>query len=171
MLNYIVNFIKSLNSNSKPSQIANSFCIGMILGFMPKNNVLWYLLFIFFAFVRINKAGYYIMLAIVSLFAFLLDPLFDMIGYWLLNLEFLRPVFAFLLDVPFVGFTKFNNTIVMGSFLFSLLIYIPFYVLFFFGVKLWRKKIAPKFNDSKILKALYKIPVVGKLTQKISQVM
>ena len=35
MLNYIVNFIKSLNSNSKPSQIANSFCIGMILGFMP----------------------------------------------------------------------------------------------------------------------------------------
>lgn len=171
MLNYIVNFIKSLNSNSKPSQIANSFCIGMILGFMPKNNVLWYLLFIFFAFVRINKAGYYIMLAIVSLFAFLLDPLFDMIGYWLLNLEFLRPVFAFLLDVPFVGFTKFNNTIVMGSFLFSILIYIPLYVLFFFGVKFWRKTIAPKFNDSKILKALYKIPVVGKLTQKISQVM
>ena len=171
MLNYIVNFIKSLNSNSKPSQIANSFCIGMILGFMPKNNVLWYLLFIFFAFVRINKAGYYIMLAIVSLFAFLLDPLFDMIGYWLLNLEFLRPVFAFLLDVPFVGFTKFNNTVVMGSFLFSILIYIPLYVLFFFGVKFWRKTIAPKFNDSKILKALYKIPVVGKLTQKISQVM
>ena len=171
MLNYIVNFIKSLNSNSKPSQIANSFCIGMILGFMPKNNVLWYLLFIFFAFVRINKAGYYIMLAIVSLFAFLLDPLFDMIGYWLLNLEFLRPVFAFLLDVPFVGFTKFNNTVVMGSFLFSILIYIPLYVLFFFGIKFWRKTIAPKFNDSKILKALYKIPVVGKLTQKISQVM
>ena len=171
MLNYIVNFIKSLNSNSKPSQIANSFCIGMILGFMPKNNVLWYLLFIFFAFVRINKAGYYIMLAIVSLFAFLLDLLFDMIGYWFLNLEFLRPVFAFLLDVPFVGFTKFNNTVVMGSFLFSILIYIPLYVLFFFGVKFWRKTIAPKFNDSKILKALYKIPVVGKLTQKISQVM
>lgn len=171
MLNYIVNFIKSLNSNSKPSQIANSFCIGMVLGFMPKDNVFWYLLFIFFAFVRINKAGYYIMIAIVSLFAFLLDPIFDVIGYWFLNLEFLRPLFAFLLDVPFVGFTKFNNTIVMGSFLFSLLIYIPFYVLFFFGVKLWRKKIAPKFNDSKILKALYKIPVVGKLTQKISQVM
>ena len=171
MLNYIVNFIKSLNSNSKPSQIANSFCIGMILGFMPKNNVLWYLLFIFFAFVRINKAGYYIMLAIVSLFAFLLDSLFDMIGYWFLNLEFLRPVFAFLLDVPFVGFTKFNNTVVMGSFLFSILIYISLYVLFFFGVKFWRKTIAPKFNDSKILKALYKIPVVGKLTQKISQVM
>ena len=111
------------------------------------------------------------MLAIVSLFSFLLDPLFDMIGYWFLILEFLRPVFAFLLDVPFVGFTKFNNTVVMGSFLFSILIYIPLYVLFFFGVKFWRKTIAPKFNDSKILKALYKIPVVGKLTQKISQVM
>ena len=39
MLNYIVNFIKSLNSNSKPNQIANSFCIGMFLGNKKKNNV------------------------------------------------------------------------------------------------------------------------------------
>ena len=41
MLNYIINLLKALNSNSKPSQIANSFCIGLILGFMPKNNLLW----------------------------------------------------------------------------------------------------------------------------------
>lgn len=171
MLNYIVTFIKSLNSNQKPSQITNSFCIGMILGFMPKDNLLWYMLFIFFAFVRINKAGYYIMIAIASCFAFLLDPVFDSVGYWFLNIESFRNFFAFLLDVPFVGFTKFNNTIVMGSLLCGIVFYAPLYVLLYFGIKLWRKKIAPKFNDSKILKTLYKIPVIGKLSEKISEVM
>ena len=171
MLSYIVNFIKSLNSNCKPSQIVNAFCIGLILGFMPKSNLLWYIIFIFFAFVRINKAGYYIMIAIASCFAFLLDPLFDTIGFWFLNLVGLQNFFAFLLDVPFVGFTKFNNTIVMGSLLFGLMAYIPLYVLLYFGVKLWRKKIAPVFNDSKVLKTLYQIPLLGKITQKISEVM
>ena len=86
MLAYLINFLKALNSNSKPSQIANSFCIGLILGFMPKNNLLWYVIFIFFAFVRINKCGYYIMIIIGTLCAYLLDPLFDKIGYAVLHL-------------------------------------------------------------------------------------
>ncbi|MBQ5470765.1 MAG: TIGR03546 family protein, partial [Treponema sp.] len=62
MLGYIINFFKALNTNCKPSQIANSFCIGLILGFMPKNNVFWFILIVFFAFVRINKCGYCIMI-------------------------------------------------------------------------------------------------------------
>ena len=55
MFNYIIQFIQALNANSKPSQIANSFCIGLILGLMPKNNLLWYVLFVFFMFVRIKN--------------------------------------------------------------------------------------------------------------------
>lgn len=166
MLGYIVNLFKALNSNSKPSQIANSFCIGLILGFMPKNNLLWYMLFIFFAFVRINKCGYYIMILLGSLFAHLIDPLFDKIGYAVLTFAPLEDVYAMLLDVPFVGFTKFNNTIVCGSLVFGLLAYVPFFLLMFVVVKMWRKKIAPVFNDSKFLKKLYSLPLIGKLCEK-----
>ena len=115
MLNYIINLLKALNSNSKPSQIANSFCIGLILGFMPKNNLLWYILLVFFAFVRINKTGYLIMILAGSLTASFLDPLFDTVGYAVLTFPKFQSFFMWLLDVPFVGFTKFNNTIVCGS--------------------------------------------------------
>ena len=64
MLQYLVDLLKAFNANVKPSQIANSFCIGLILGLMPKNNLLWYILLVFFAFVRINKPGYFIMMII-----------------------------------------------------------------------------------------------------------
>lgn len=166
MLSYLINFLKALNSNSKPSQIANSFCIGLILGFMPKNNLLWYMLFIFFAFVRINKCGYYIMILIGTLFAYLLDPVFDKIGWAVLNFAPLENFYVWALDVPFVGFTKFNNTIVAGSLVFGLLMYIPFYIVMYIFIKLWRKHIAPAFNDSKVLKTIYHIPVIGKIASK-----
>lgn len=169
MLAYLINFLKALNSNCKPSQIANSFCIGLILGFMPKDNLLWYMLLVFFAFVRINKCGYFIMILVGSLVAYLLDPVFDTIGYAVLTFGPLENFYAWALDVPFVGFTKFNNTIVAGSLAFGLMAYVPFFVLMMIAVKNWRTHIAPAFNDSKVLKTLYNIPVIGKIASKAAE--
>src|SRR5574344_2729239 len=149
MLNYIINLLKSFNSNSKPSQIANSFCIGLILGFMPKNNLFWYILLVFFTFVRINKPGYFIMMIIGSVFASYLDPIFDFIGYTILSFEPLKSFYITLLDIPFVGFTKFNNTIVCGSFALGLVCYLPLFFIMIGFINLWRKFISPKFNNSK----------------------
>lgn len=171
MFNYIIQFIRALNANSKPSQIANSFCIGLILGLMPKNNLLWYVLFVFFMFVRINKAGYFITMLISACFAYLADPLFDTVGYAVLTFSPLENFYAWLLDIPFVGFTKFNNTVVAGSLACGIICYIPLFVLMIFAVKAWRKWIAPKFNDSKILKTIYNLPLIGKLSQKITEAM
>ena len=168
MLNYLINLLRAFNANIKPSQIANSFCIGLILGFMPKNNLLWFILVIFFAFVRINKPGYFIMMIIASCLSVLADPLFDKIGYAVLTFEPMQTFYAALLDIPFVAFTKFNNTIVCGSLVCGIISYIPLYVIMFFIIKAWRKWIAPKFNDSKILKTIYKVPLLAKIASKVS---
>jgi len=167
MLQYLVDLLKAFNANVKPSQIANSFCIGLILGLMPKNNLLWYILLVFFAFVRINKPGYFIMMIIGACIAPLFDPFFDKIGYAILTFEPLENFFAGLLEVPFVGFTRFNNTIVTGSLACGIICYIPLFVILYFAIKAWRKWIAPKFNDSKILKTIYQIPLLAKIVSKI----
>jgi hypothetical protein len=52
MIAQIVKFLNALNSNRNPSEIANAFCLGLMLGFMPKNNALWFIIFVFFFFVR-----------------------------------------------------------------------------------------------------------------------
>ena len=128
MLTYLIKLLKALGANSKPSQIANSFCIGFLLGLMPKDNLLWYLLLIFFMFVRINKAGYFIMMILGAFISPYFDPIFHQIGEAVLTYEPLVPTFAKLLEIPFVGFTRFNNTIVCGSLVAGIIAYIPLFL-------------------------------------------
>ena len=102
----IVKLFKSLNTNSHPGEIAHAVAIGMVLGFMPKNNVLWYILFVCFLFIRINKAAFLLTGAAVSLIIPFADPLFDTVGYALLNMSFMQNFYKSLFDIPFVSFTR-----------------------------------------------------------------
>ena len=165
MIKKLVSLFKILNSNSKPGEIANAVCLGIMLGFIPKNNLLWYLLFVFFSFVRINKSAYFLVTLVMSFFACLADGFFDSLGYAVLTNKSLAPLFGNLLDIPFVGFTKFNNTIVFGATVFSLIIYIPLFIFFVFFVKYWRKNITAKWNNSKIATFFYKLPLVNKFRE------
>lgn len=163
MLKTLVKLIQALNSNRNPSEIAHACCMGVLLGFMPKDNALWFLIFIFFFFVRINKPAYLIITALMSQFAWLLDPLFDDIGYKILTIESLAPFFGNILEIPFVGFTKFNNSIVMGSFAAGLVLYIPLFICIRILVLLWRKKISAKLGESALMKAFQKVPLIKKI--------
>lgn len=163
MLKAFVKFLQALNSNRNPSEVANALCMGILLGFMPKNNALWFVIFIFFFFVRINKPAYLIMIALMSQLTWLLDPLFDDIGYKILTIPGLGNFFGNLLEVPFVGFTKFNNSIVMGALACGLALYIPLFICFRYLVLLWRKKVTPKLGDSAVMKVMQKLPLIGKI--------
>ena len=127
------------------------------------------MILVFFMFVRINKPTYLLTMLVVSYFAWMLDPLFGSIGYAALTFKPMESLFAFLIDVPFVGFTKFNNTIVMGSFLFSLLLYIPMFLLGVLFVKFWRNKVAPSFIRSPFYKAVQNLPVIGKIFEAFEE--
>lgn len=163
MLKAIIGLIKSLNSNSHPGEIAHAVSIGVLLGLMPKDNALWYILFIFFAFVRINKAVYLLVILGMSLFAHTLDVYLDQIGYIVLTYEPAYPVYRFLLDIPFVAFTKFNNTVVMGSLVSGIILYIPVYIIARLLIKLWRSTIAPKIASSKLWSGFKNLPLIKKI--------
>jgi len=170
MISYIVKLLKALNTNSHPGEIAHAVAIGMLLGFMPKNNALWYLLFVFFLFVRVHKGALLLAVLAASLLARLFDPLFDAIGYAVLTFSPLEPVYAALLDIPFVAFTKFNNTIVAGSIVFSLILYIPVYIVIRIFTKSWRTYLAPALARSKFVQALYHVPFVAKIAGFFTEV-
>lgn len=163
MFKAVIEFLKSLNDNSHPGEIAHAASIGVMLGLLPKDNILWYILFVFFAFVRINKAVYFLVILGITALAPIGDMLFDSIGFSVLNFEPLIPVYRQLLDIPFVAFTKFNNTVVMGSLVSGLVLYIPVYIFSRLLVRLWRKTLAPRIASSKIWVAVKKIPLLQKL--------
>lgn len=163
MLKKLIKLLKAFSGNVNPGEIAHAFACGAILGLMPKNNLLWYLVFVFILFVRINKPAYLLMIIIGAAVSPAFDGLFDSVGYSFLTIPALSGIFGNLLDIPFVAFTKFNNTVVMGSFLCSLIVYIPLYFLARFLIFVWRKYAADFIRNSKIIKVVNKIPLIAKI--------
>ena len=86
MVKFITNLLKALNANVNPAEIAHAFACGTILGLMPKDNLLWYLVFVFILFVRINKPAYLIMTLIGAAISPAFDGLFDTVGYAFLTI-------------------------------------------------------------------------------------
>ena len=170
MISYIVKLLKALNTNSHPGEIAHAVSIGVLLGFMPKDNALWYLLFVLFLFVRVHKGAFLLTVLAASLLARLFDPLFDAIGYAVLTFSPLEPVYAALLDIPFVAFTKFNNTVVAGAVVSSLILYTPVYILIRILIKSWRTHLAPALARSKFMQAFYQIPFISKIAGFFTEV-
>lgn len=163
MIAPVIKLFKALNTNSHPGEIAHAASIGILLGLVPKNNALWYILFVFFLFVRIHKGCLFLSILLGTLLAPLFDPLFDSLGYTVLTFEALKPAYGNLLELPFVAFTEFNNTIVAGSLTASLILYTPVYILTRFLVFLWRKFAAPALTQNKLVQALYKTPLIAKI--------
>lgn len=173
MFDTIIKFFKSLNSNSHPGEMAHGAALGVLFGLMPKDNALWFILFFFFIFVRINKSLYFLITLLVSTIAPLTDNILHQLGYWVLLLPSLEPIMRTLLEIPFVAFTKINNTVVMGSLTMGLLLYIPVYLLTRLFVRLWRTVLAEKIAQSKLWKAVKSLPFIRKIietSEKISDI-
>lgn len=163
MLKAIAKLLGAISSNTRPGAIAHAVSCGVLLGFMPKDNLLWYILFIFILFMNIQRGAYALSILLGAVLTVFLDPLFDSVGYSILTVESMKPYYASLLDIPFVAFTKFNNTVVMGSFVCGVAAYIPLYVLARLFVWAWRKYLAEKVRKLKIAAVLKNIPLVEKI--------
>ena len=149
MIGLISKLFHKLNASAHPGEIAHAFSCGLILGLMPKDNLLWYVIFVFILFLRIDIVTYAIMILLGTLVSPVFDGLFDVLGNAVLNLPALSGLFGTLYDIPFVAFTKFNNSIVMGSLIVGIVLYLPLYLLGRLFVSFWRGKLLPKIRKSR----------------------
>ena len=125
-------FIKILREGQTPAQVAGGFALGSILGLSPmltlQGAVVWLIIFV----LNVNLSAALLALSVFSLFAFLLDPAFHWVGYQVLvNIESLQGLWTSLYNAPVAPLTRFNNTVVMGSFVSALVLFVPVY----FGMK------------------------------------
>ena len=131
-LKLVRDFIKILREGQTPAQVAGGFALGSILGLSPmltlQGVAVWLLIFA----LNVNLSASLVALTVFSLVAFLLDPLFHWFGFQVLvNIDSLHSLWTSLYNAPIAPLTRFNNTVVMGSFLCALLLFIPIY----FGMK------------------------------------
>jgi len=166
-LNVASKFIKAFRSGESPGQIAAGFSIGFLIGMMPFMTLQGIVLFILLILLNVNMAAGTLAIFLASLFAFMLDPIFHDIGYFILTgIPGLQGLWETLYNSPFGPLTRFNNTVVMGSFLVGLIFVLPV----FFGMKklvvVYRDKLEARMNQWKIVQA-FKGSKLVQLYQKI----
>lgn len=118
----LINLIRLLHSDTGQNQIAAGLAFGIFLGFAPFISLQTFLvLFITFIF-RVQLGAVFISAFFFKFVAYLLDPVADPIGRSLLENEALRPLWTWMYNVPLLPMTRFNNSIVMGSFIISIIL-------------------------------------------------
>jgi uncharacterized protein (TIGR03546 family) len=127
----------------KPHHIALAAAIGVLLGFVPKENLLALLLVLALFLLRCNFGVGILTAALVSLITLRLDVFTEQIGAKLLDNTSLLRLEADLFQYPFFAWTSLNNTVVLGSFLIGLAAFFPVYLLFFFVSRIFIPQSTP----------------------------
>jgi uncharacterized protein (TIGR03546 family) len=150
----IISLIRMLHSETGQNQIAAGLAFGVFLGFAPFVSLQTVLVLTIVLFFRVQLGAAFLSAFFFKLVAFLMDPVADPIGRSLLENPSLRPAWTYMYNVPLLPMTRFNNSIVLGSFAISILL-CP--ILFFVFRKLvlqYRSTVAQKVESSKLWKAI-----------------
>jgi len=156
-LQIVSNFIKILREGQTPRQVAAGFALGSVVGFVPgltlQSFLVWFVIFVF----DVNLSAAFLAFTVFSLVAWILDPAFHQLGYWLLvDMESLRGFWTMLYNAPLAPLTRFNNTMVLGSFVGALVLVLPVYLGMKKFVVAYRKTIGARIERSKIYQIISK---------------
>jgi uncharacterized protein (TIGR03546 family) len=129
MISTIAKILKVLNSETAPGQISLALCFALILGLTPLYSLHNLLVLLLVLFLRVNLSTFIVGWVFFSGVAYILDPIFHRLGLALLTAASLEGLWTSLYNIMIFRFSKFNNSIVMGSVLFSLIFFLPVYFL------------------------------------------
>jgi uncharacterized protein (TIGR03546 family) len=118
-----------LSQYRSPGAIAGGIAFGSMLGLIPKDNLLALFLLAMVALLPINQLFACAVACLVSLVGPWTTPFTDWIGYQVLRWELVGSVLASLYTLPMVPWFRLENTIVMGSMIVGLVLWIPAYYL------------------------------------------
>jgi uncharacterized protein (TIGR03546 family) len=166
LLKFIGKFIVALNGNVKKTEIAAGVAWGVLLGLIPAGNFYWTAVFILSFLFRNNFASKLLTMTVLKLLTPFIVFFVDNIGWQVLHLEYFQGLFTTMYNMPFIPFTKFNNTLVMGGLAVGALLWLPAFLVFLPLISLYRKYLAVKIRNSKIVKTIAKSPLL-KLADKI----
>jgi uncharacterized protein (TIGR03546 family) len=154
MLKVIAKVLKVLNSETDPGQISLAFCLSMIAGLTPLFSLHNFLIFFLVLILRVNLSAFLLGTVFFSGVAYLLDPFFHWIGLTALTTVPLEGLWTALYNCTLCRLERFNNSVVMGSLLFSLVIFVPMYILGNLVIRRYREHVLSWIQKVGIVRAL-----------------
>ena len=162
------NIVTILQSEISPNQVAWGFALGSIMGMTPFSALHGFAVFVLILMLNVNISSATLAALLFSFIGMLLDPLSDKIGHYLLvSNQSLTPFWTNLYNTPVIPFTKFNNTIVLGSFALSLLLFLPAFFACRKFIVMYRARWKDKVAKWKIMK-LFNLTNIASSYQKFN---
>lgn len=115
------------------------FTIGMVLGMLPKGNLIALAVAMLLCAVKVNRAAGLMAAGLFSLVGPLTDPVTHKLGATLLTQETLQRAFAWLYDQPLGPFLGFHNTVTIGALMLAVYSTYPCY----YGSHLFFSRLGP----------------------------
>lgn len=154
LLKQIFGFLKLLNSDTGTNQLAAGVAAGFVLGMTPAFSLQTILIILLILFFRIQIGAALLGAFFFAFPAYLLDPMFNSVGMSLLESQSLNGLWTTLYNLPLVPFTRFYNSLVMGSGVIAFLLAPVIFFLAKILIQKYRVVIVERFKETKFWKAV-----------------
>jgi uncharacterized protein (TIGR03546 family) len=154
MVRLLLKLLRVLNSETRPAQISLALCLAMVAGLTPLLSLHNLLVLLLVLVVRVNLAAFLLGLALFAGLGVLLDPLFHTVGLTVLKAAALQEVWVTLYNTAAGRLEHFNNTIVMGSLVVSLVAFVPLFVVANGLIRRYRDHVLAWVRKTRLVQAL-----------------
>ena len=153
-LKLLQSLVSTLNSEGTPRQIAAGFALGAALGLTPLVNVHNLVVLALACLLNVSFGAFLLGWTVFVPLGFALDPLFHPIGLALLQAPSLTGFWTTLANTPGVPLTNFNNSVVLGSFVSWLVLWLPIFFVARWLVVRYRVHIFERLKKTRVFKAV-----------------
>ncbi|HKN68413.1 MAG TPA: TIGR03546 family protein [Gemmatimonadaceae bacterium] len=155
LLKFLQSLAKTLHSEGTPTQIGLGVALGAALGLTPIANAHNLLVLLLLAVLNVSFGAGMLAWGIFVPVGFMLDPVFDRVGHWLLvDATALRPLWTTWDNTPVLALTNFNNTVVLGSVVVWLALFVPLWLGSRLAVVRYRSTVGDRIRQSHFYKVL-----------------
>jgi len=154
MLTILAKIFKILNSETAPLQISLALCFAMVAGLTPLWSLHNILVLLLVLLLRVNLATFVLAWVGFAGLAYLLDPVFHGLGYTILTSASLQPLWTALYNSTLWRLTNFNNSLLMGSLVVSIVLFIPLFFVSRLIILKYREHILAWVMKSRLMQAL-----------------
>lgn len=156
--------VRAFTDQDSPKQIAMGLALGAVIGLVPKGNLLAAVLMMIVCGSRVNLGAATLSAFVFSWVGMLTDPLTHRIGLALLSHDTLTPMWTSFYNAPIIPWTKFNNTVVLGSFVFGVVLLYPLYRALLPMVVRLQPKLQERLRKWWLAKLLFGADYAGRLS-------
>ena len=154
MINGFAKFIKLLNANENPAQLAVAVVLSMIMALTPFWSLHNLVVVLLLCVLRINLFVFFVSFPIWAGIAWVIDPYSAALGESLLLNESLNGLWLSLYQSDVWRLSHFNNTLTLGSLIVSLVLAVPVYGLSVWLIQRYRSTVLAWVERLKIVQAI-----------------